>query len=94
MTAYLIPTRNWDGRINGGQVRPREGGCYRWLTGCHLPLSEEMPLHVIPGDSAKPVYLVEGIGAKHLIIQFDTSVNLIGAAGGLFSRPWPVSEWL
>ena len=84
-TGYLIPTRDWSGQITGGQVRPREGGGYRWLSGCHLPDTQEMPLQVIPGDPSQPVYFAEGIGAKPWVIHFATGATVVGAAGGNFA---------
>ena len=84
-TGYLVPTRDWDWRINGGQLKPRNGGGYRWLAGCHLASSNELPLQIIPGDPKQPVLFVEGTGPKPWMVHFMTGATVIGAAGGNFT---------
>ncbi len=84
-TGYLVPTRDWDGRINGGQLKPRNGGGYRWLAGCHLASSNELPLQIIPGDPKQPFLFVEGTGPKPWMVHFMTGATVIGAAGGNFT---------
>ena len=61
-TGYLVVTRDWEGRITSGQFRPR-GEKYCWLKSSHLPC-DEIPLQVLRGDPAKPVFLIEGTAAK------------------------------
>ena len=82
-TGYFIPTFDWDGRITGGQVRPR-GGKYKWLPNCHID-GDELPLQILKGDPSKPVYFGESVGAKVWIGHFQTGATFIGAAGGNFA---------
>jgi hypothetical protein len=95
---YLCPIRDAEGYIVGFQIRSRnaEDTRYSWLTGRtkkrkngptpHLP-NGELPLAVVkPEQSARDaVALVEGVGAKPLLLAQKLGLVTIGAAGGMFA---------
>jgi hypothetical protein len=95
---YLCPIQDAEGYIVGFQIRSRnaEDSRYSWLTGRtkkrkngptpHLP-NGELPLAVVkPEQSARDaVALVEGVGAKPLILAQRLGLVTIGAAGGMFA---------
>ena len=100
-TGYLVVTHDWEGRITGGQLRPR-GEKYRWLKGSHLPCGE-LPLQVLRGDPAKPVFVIEGTAAKPWMVHLQTGATVIGIAGGCWNSPiqiqhlkamTPGQEWI
>jgi hypothetical protein len=91
-TGYIVFTRDWNGQITGGQIRPR-GEKYRWLQNCQLP-SGELPLQVLKGDPTKPVFVIEGIGAKPWWVHLQTGATVIGIAGGCWNSPFQIEQLL
>jgi len=96
---YLCPIRDVNGRIVACQIRSRDGeagGRYRWLSSKtqkrdqgpqpHLR-NAELPLaiHRPPQVQRRAIALVEGTGAKPLILCQRREQVTIGAAGGQFA---------
>jgi hypothetical protein len=94
---YLCPVRNADGLIVACQVRLRtlpttETSRYRWLSGGNQTLhlypegckgEGELPLAVFrPEGKPEGIALVEGTGAKPLLVSQRLNLFTIGAAGG------------
>lgn len=94
---YLCPVRNADGLIVACQVRLRslpntETNRYRWLNGGNQTLhlypegckgEGELPLAVFrPEGKPEGIALVEGTGAKPLLVSQRLNLFTIGAAGG------------
>jgi hypothetical protein len=94
---YLCPIRDADNFIVGFQLRARnvEKRRYSWLTGRtkkrpngptpHLP-NGELPLSVVKPEQIErdAIALVEGLGAKPIVLAQRLGLNTIGAAGGMF----------
>jgi hypothetical protein len=95
---YLCPIRDAEGLIVGFQIRSRnaEDTRYSWLTGRtkkrpngptpHLSIGE-LPLSVHRPEQVtrEVIALVEGVGAKPLILAQKLGLITIGAAGGQFA---------
>lgn len=87
---YIIPIRDRDGLMVGGQRRldnVAKGGRYRWVTigENQLPDTGELPLaHWHGSDDVKVVALVEGTGVKPYLAAKRLNALVIGAAGGNF----------
>jgi uncharacterized protein (DUF927 family) len=88
---YVIPIRDRDGLMVGGQRRlsnVAKGGRYRWATTGEnqLPETGELPLaHWSSSDGVEVVALVEGTGIKPYLAAQRVNALAIGAAGGNFS---------
>jgi hypothetical protein len=94
---YLCPIRDVNGLIVGFQLRSRTSDSprYSWLTGKtkkrpngptpHLPIGE-LPLSIVKPEivARKAIALVEGLGAKPIVLAQRLNLNTIGAAGGMF----------
>ena len=63
----------------------------RWLKGSHLPCGE-LPLRVLRGDPAKPVFVIEGTAAKPWMIHLRTGASVIGIAGGCWNSPIQIQQ--
>ena len=83
-------TLDWEGRITGGQLRPRAQK-YRWLKGSQLPC-DELPLQILHGDPTKPILVKEGIGAKPWWVHLRTGAMEIGIAGGCWNSPIQIEQ--
>jgi uncharacterized protein (DUF927 family) len=87
---YVIPIRDRDGLMVGGQRRlgnVAKGGRYRWATTGEnqLPETGELPLaHWSSSDGVEVVALVEGTGVKPYLTAKRLKALAIGAAGGNF----------
>jgi uncharacterized protein (DUF927 family) len=88
---YIIPIRDVDGLMVGGQRRlntSSSGGRYRWATTGENQLKEthELPLaHWSSTESPAAIYLTEGTGVKPYIAAKKLKSLSIGAAGGNFA---------
>jgi uncharacterized protein (DUF927 family) len=87
---YVIPIRDIDGLMVGGQVRCRKGsggGRYRWeTTGKNrLPETGEMPIaHWFPEAPPTAIALTEGTGVKPYAASRRLNALAIGASGAQF----------
>ncbi len=87
---YIIPIRDKDGLMVGGQRRltvATRGGRYRWATDGEnqLPETRELPLaHWQGSDLVESIALVEGTGVKPYRAAKRLNALTIGAAGGNF----------
>jgi hypothetical protein len=95
---YLCPIRDVDNFIVGFQLRSRSSDSprYSWLTGKtkkrpngptpHTPIGE-LPLSVVKPEQRlrKAIALVEGLGAKPVVLAQKLGLFAIGSAGGLFA---------
>jgi hypothetical protein len=85
---YIIPIRDKDGLMVGGQRRlPITKGKYRWATTGEnqLPETVELPLaHWKGADAPSQILLMEGTGIKPYLASKRLNVLAIGAAGGSF----------
>jgi P4 family phage/plasmid primase-like protien len=88
---YIIPIRDRDGLMVGGQRRldnGAKGSRYRWATTGEnqLPDTGELPLaHWSGSDGVKVIALVEGTGIKPYLAAKQLNALAIGAAGGNFA---------
>ncbi len=106
-SGYLCPTRDKDGLIVGCQIRTRrpqgDDPKYYWLTSNtkkrpngaspNLP-NGELPLAIFePGQiEQRAIAMVEGTGAKPLLLSQRLNLATIGAAGGQFASSPQTSE--
>jgi uncharacterized protein (DUF927 family) len=87
---YIVPIRDLDGLMVGGQVRSlaaTKGAKYFWATKGenHLPESKELPLaHWVFSGEPEMIALCEGTGAKPYLASKRLEAVAIGAAGGNF----------
>jgi uncharacterized protein (DUF927 family) len=85
---YIIPIRDKDGLMVGGQRRlPIEKNKYRWATTGqnHLPETRELPLaHWQHSEAVESIALTEGTGIKPFLAARRLNALAIGAAGGNF----------
>jgi uncharacterized protein (DUF927 family) len=88
---YVIPIRDRDGLMVGGQRRLSDaasGGKYRWATNGenHIPPTNELPLaHWQHSPHVQSIVLMDGTGVKPYLAAKRLNALAIGASGGSYT---------